>query len=216
MTAALVVSIVVALLRFNPIQLIFWANVLSGVLAPILVSYIFLLGNNRKIMREYTLFAHQQSITTAADAARSLEPLLGPFAKYLFAIGFIGAGLVAIPILLASTSYAVSGTFGWPSGLSKKPWQSEGFYLILTTAMLVSLIIALLRFDPIELMFWANVLNGVLAPLLVVYLIMMGNIRKIMRNRPIGWITNVGMVITAILMLAAILLFYGLATGQGG
>ncbi len=186
-------------------------DIAIGVISGNLVSFFIIVSTSA------TLFAHQQSITTAADAARSLEPFLGPFAKYLFAIGFIGAGLVAIPILLASTSYAVSGTFGWPSGLSKKPWQSEGFYLILTVSMLVSLVIALLRFNPIQLMFWANVLNGVLAPLLVVYLIMMGNNRKIMRNRPIGWITNVGMVITAILMFAAaILLFYGLATGQSG
>jgi Mn2+/Fe2+ NRAMP family transporter len=84
-------------------------------------------------------------------------PLLGPFAQDLFAIGLIGAGLIAIPVLLASTSYAVTGIFGWPAGLSKKPWQSEGFYLILTGAMVVSLVVALLRFDPVQLMFWANV-----------------------------------------------------------
>lgn len=186
-------------------------DVAIGVISGNLVSFFII------VCTSATLFAHHQSITTAADAARSLEPLLGPFAKYLFAIGFIGAGLVAIPILLASTSYAVSGTFGWPAGLSKKPWQSEGFYLILSTAMLVSLVIALLRFDPIQLMFWANVLNGVLSPLLVIYLIVVGNNRKIMRNQRMGWLTNTGMVITAIVMFAAaILLFYGLATGQSG
>ena len=129
----------------------------------------------------------------------------------------IGAGLVAIPVLLASTSYAIAGTSGWPAGLSKKPWQSEGFYLILTVAMLVSLVLALLRFDPIKLMFWANVLNGVLSPILVVYLIVVTNNRKIMRNRPVSLLTNVGLVLTAIVMFAAaILLFYGLATGQAG
>ncbi|MGI9057931.1 MAG: NRAMP family divalent metal transporter [Ktedonobacteraceae bacterium] len=186
-------------------------DVAIGVISGNLVSFFII------VCTSATLFAHHQSITTAADAARSLEPLLGPFAKYLFAIGFIGAGLVAIPVLLASTSYAVSGIFGWPAGLSKKPWQSEGFYLILTASMLVSLIIALLRFDPIQLMFWANVLNGVLAPMLVIYLIVVGNNRKIMRNQPMSWLTNTGMVITAILMFAAaILLFYGLATGQSG
>lgn len=186
-------------------------DVAIGVVSGNLISFFII------VCTSATLFAHHQSITTAADAARSLEPLLGPFAKYLFAIGFIGAGLVAIPVLLASTSYAVSGTFGWPAGLSKKPWQSEGFYLILTASMLVSLVIALLRFDPIQLMFWANVLNGVLAPMLVIYLIVVGNNRKIMRNQPMDWLTNTGMVITVIVMLAAtVLLFYGLATGQSG
>lgn len=164
-----------------------------------------------------TLFAHHQSITTAADAAKALEPLLGPYAEYLFAVGFIGAGVVAIPVLLASTSYAVAGTFGWPSGLSKKPWQSEGFYLILTCGIIVSIIVALLRFDPIQLMFWANVLNGVLSPILVVYLLLIGNSRKVMRDQRLGLPANIALVITILVMsAAAILLFIGLATGQGG
>ena len=164
-----------------------------------------------------TLFVHHQNITTAADAARALEPLLGSLAKYLFALGLIGAGLVAIPVLLASTSYAVAGTFGWPAGLSKKPWQNEGFYLILTGALVVSMALALIRLDPIKLIFWANVLSGVLAPVLVVYLIVIGNNRKIMQKYRLGLITNIGLVMTALVMFAAaILLFYGLATGQGG
>ena len=184
-------------------------DIAIGVISGNLVAYFII------ICTAATLFTHHQSVATAADAARSLEPLLGPFAKYLFAIGFIGAGLVAIPVLLASTSYAVAGTFGWPAGLSKKPWQNEGFYLILTVSLVVSLIIALLHFNPIQLIFWANVLSGVLAPILVVYLIIVGNNRSIMRGQRMGVITNIGLVVTALVMFAAaILLFYGLATGQ--
>ncbi len=186
-------------------------DITIGVVSGNLVSYFII------VCTAATLFAHHQGITTAADAARSLEPLLGPYAKYLFAVGFIGAGLVAIPVLLASTSYAVAGTFGWPSGLSKKPWQSEGFYLILSVTLVVSLVIALLHFDPIRLIFWANVLSGVLAPVLIVYLIVIGNNRKIMRNERFGLVTNIGLVVAALVMFAAAgLLFYGLATGQGG
>ncbi len=160
---------------------------------------------------------HHEQINTAADAAKSLQPLLGPFATYLFAVGWIGAGLIAIPVLLASTSYAVAGTFGWPSGLSKKPWQNEGFYLILTGALGVSLVVALLRFNPVQLLFWANVLGGVLSPIMVFYVFLIGNNRKIMRGQRLGIITNIGMVLTFLVMTAAaILLFYGLATGQGG
>ncbi len=158
---------------------------------------------------------HHSGITTAADAAQALVYVLGPFAKYLFAIGLIGAGLVAIPVLLASTSYAVAGTFGWPVGLSKKPWQNEGFYLILTVALLVSLALALLRLDPITLIFWANILSGILAPILVIYLLIVGNNRKIMRGRPLSLLTNIVLVITVLVMVAAtILLFYGLLTGK--
>jgi Mn2+/Fe2+ NRAMP family transporter len=182
-----------------------------GVISGNLVAYFIIISTAS------TLFVHHQNITTAADAARSLEPLLGPVAKYLFAFGLIGAGLVAIPVLLASTSYAVAGTFGWPAGLSKNPWQNEGFYLILTGALVVSMVLALIRLDPIKLIFWANVLSGVLAPILVVYLIVIGNNRKIMQKYRLGLITNIGLVMTALVMFAAaILLFYGLATGQGG
>src|SRR6185312_5492732 len=101
--------------------------------------------------------------------------------------------------------------------LSKKPWQNEGFYLILSGCSILGIGIAFLRLDPIQLMFWANVLNGVLAPLLVVYVIIIGNNRKIMGNHRLNLITNFGMVLTALVMFAAaILLFYGLATGQSG
>jgi NRAMP (natural resistance-associated macrophage protein)-like metal ion transporter len=182
-----------------------------GVISGNLVAYFIIISTAS------TLFVHHQNITTAADAARSLEPLLGPIAKYLFAVGLIGAGLVAIPVLLASTSYAVAGTFGWPAGLSNKPWQNEGFYLILTGALVVSMALALIRLDPIKLIFWANVLSGVLAPILVVYLIVIGNNRKIMQKYRLGLITNIGLIMTALVMFAAaILLFYGLATGKGG
>jgi NRAMP (natural resistance-associated macrophage protein)-like metal ion transporter len=186
-------------------------DIAIGVISGNLIAYFIIISTAS------TLFIHHQNISTAADAARSLEPLLGPVAKYLFAFGLIGAGLVAIPVLLASTSYAVAGTFGWPAGLSNKPWQNEGFYLILTGALVVSMALALIHLDPINLIFWANVLNGVLAPILVIYIIVIGNNLKIMQKQRLGFITNIGLVMTALVMFAAaILLFYGLATGQGG
>lgn len=182
----------------------------TGVVSGNFIAYFIIVSTAA------TLFTHHKTITTAADAAQALVPILGPFAEYLFAIGIIGAGLVAIPVLLAGTSYAVAGTFGWPAGLSKKPWQNEGFYLMLTVALVISLALALLRIDPITLLFWANVLSGVLSPILVVYLLLIGNNRKIMQNQRLGFWTNIGLVLTFCVMTsAAFLLFYGLATGHG-
>lgn len=187
------------------------ADIAAGTLSGNLIAYFII------VCTSATLFTHHRQISTAADAASALAPLVGPFAKYLFAIGLIGAGVVAIPVLLASTSYAVAGTFGWPASLWKKPWQNEGFYLILTVALVVSLILALLRLDPIQLMFWANVLQGVLSPVLVVFLLLVGNNRKIMRRYRLGRLTNAALILTALVMFAAsALLFYGLITGQGG
>ena len=182
-----------------------------GVISGNLVAYAIILTTAA------TLFIHHQSIATAADAAKSLVPLLGPFAKYLFALGFIGAGLVAIPVLLASTSYAVAGTIGWPVGLSKHPWQNEGFYLILTLSLIVSLALVLVRIDPIQLIFWANVLSGVLSPFLVIALILVGRNPKIMGKERLNWLTIFFLLITVLVMAAAaFLLFYGLLTGKGG
>ena len=186
-------------------------DISTGVVSGNLIAYAIIASTAA------TLFVHHKGIATAVDAAQSLVPVLGPFAEYLFAIGLIGAGVVAIPVLLASTSYAVAGTFGWPAGLSKKPWQNEGFYLILTFALVVSLALALIRINPIQLLFWANVLSGVLAPILVVYLLLVGNSRKVMGEHRLSLLINIGLVVTVLVMAtAAGLLIYGLATGQAG
>ena len=81
---------------------------------------------------------------------------------------------------------------------------------------MVSLVVALLRFDPIQLMFWANVLQGILSPVLIIFLLLVGNNRKIMRSNRLGPITNAGLVLIALVMAAAtLLLFYGLLSGGG-
>ena len=183
----------------------------AGVLSGNLVAYFVI------VCAAATLFTHHKTIQTAADAARSLQPLLGPFATWLFALGFIGAGLVAIPVLLASASYGVTETIGWSASLWRKPWQNEGFYLILTAALLVSLVLALLRIDPITLIFWANILQGVLSPALVVLLLLLGRSRRVMGAHRLGRLTTVGLVAAATLLTAAtLLLFYSLLTSQFG
>jgi Mn2+/Fe2+ NRAMP family transporter len=186
-------------------------DVASGTIGGNLVAYFII------ITTASTLFVHHQSIQTAANAADALGPLVGPFAKYLFAIGLIGAGLVAIPVMAASTADAVADTFGWPAGLSAKPWQAEGFYLVLSFALLASLALALLRFDPIKLIFYSNILVAVLAPILVIFVMVIANTRKIMGKQTVGWLTNFFLGLTVLVLIAGtILFFYGLLTGQGG
>ncbi len=186
-------------------------DIAAGVISGNMIAYFIIVSTAA------TLFVGHREIHTALDAARALEPLVGPFAKYLFALGLIGAGIIAIPVLLASASYGIAGTIGWPSGLSKKPWQNEGFYLILSVGLAVSLALALIGFDPVHLMFWANVLQGVLSPILVVLLVVIGNSRRIMGADRLGMITNAGLAAAVIVMFgASVLLFYGLVTGQGG
>jgi NRAMP (natural resistance-associated macrophage protein)-like metal ion transporter len=183
----------------------------SGALAGQVVAYFII------ICTASTLFVHHHNINTAADAARALEPLAGPLARYLFAIGLIGSGLVAIPVLLASTSYAVAGAVGWPGALAKRPWQSEGFYLILTAALVVGLVLTLLGINPIQLIFWSNIVTAIIAPLMVIAILLLGNHRAIMKDQRLSLLHNFGLVlITLILIAGSVLLFYQLATGQGG
>jgi NRAMP (natural resistance-associated macrophage protein)-like metal ion transporter len=184
-------------------------DIASGVISGNLVAYCVI------VTTAATAFLNHKEINSAADAAGVLEPLVGVFGKYLVAVGLIGAGMVAIPVLLASTSYAVAGSFGWPSSLSKKPWQNEGFYLILTVALLASLVVAFLGFEPVMLMFLANVLAGLLAPVLLVFILFAGNNKKIMGQHRFRFFTNLGIGLgAAILFAGAGLLLYGLLTGQ--
>jgi NRAMP (natural resistance-associated macrophage protein)-like metal ion transporter len=185
-------------------------DVASGAIAGQVVAYFII------ICTASTLFVHHENINTAADAARSLEPLAGPLSRYLFAIGLIGSGLVAIPVLLASTSYAVSGAFGWPGALAKRPWQNEGFYLVLTAAIVVGLVITLFGVNPIQLIFWSNVAAAIIAPLLVLAILLVGNHRTIMKDQCFSPLHNFGLVLIALILLAGTaLFFYQLLTGQG-
>ena len=95
--------------------------------------------------------------------------------------------------------------------------SSVGFYIVLTASLLVGLVFALMRIDPIKLIFYANVFTGVLAPVMVIYLIVIGNSHKIMGEHKLGWLTNFFLALTALVLVASsVLFFYGLATGQGG
>jgi NRAMP (natural resistance-associated macrophage protein)-like metal ion transporter len=185
------------------------ADVGSGAFAGQVVAYFII------ITTASTLFVHHQSIITAADAAQALEPLVGPLARYLFAVGLIGSGLVAIPVLLASTSYAVADVVGWPGALAQRPWQSEGFYLILTVALILSLALTFLGISPIQLIFWSNIVTAVIAPLLVIFILLLGNNSEIMKGQRLSLLHNFGLaLITLILIAGSFLLFYQLVTGQ--
>lgn len=184
-------------------------DVASGTISGNIVAYFIIVSTSA------TLYAHHMTITTAAEAARALEPLAGPLAGYLFALGLIGSGLVAIPVLLVSTSYAVVGTVDWPSGLSKCLSQAKGFYSILTSVLVAGIGIALLKIDPIHLIFWANVIAAIMAPPLVIAILLIGNNRKIMKGQCLTTLHNIGLVLIILILIGAVsLLLYSMATGH--
>jgi NRAMP (natural resistance-associated macrophage protein)-like metal ion transporter len=128
-----------------------------------------------------TLHAHGKTdIATAAQAAEALRPLAGPLTFLLFSLGIIGTGLLAVPVLAGSAAYAVAESFGWQGSLELSARRAPGFYLIVAAATVAGLAVALTSLDPIRMLFWSAVVNGIVAvPLMVAMMVVVGN-RKIM------------------------------------
>jgi NRAMP (natural resistance-associated macrophage protein)-like metal ion transporter len=128
-----------------------------------------------------TLHAHGKTeIGTAAEAAEALRPLAGPLTFFLFSTGIIGTGLLAVPVLAGSAAYAVAETFGWEGSLEMPARRAPGFYLTVAAATMAGLVAALTPLDPIRMLFWSAVFNGIVAvPLMIAMMFVVTN-RKIM------------------------------------
>ena len=145
----------------------------------------------------------ETDIQSATDAAQALRPLAGDLATFLFAIGLIGAGLLAVPVLTGSAAYAVAETFGWPSGLDEKPRHAVKFYAVIAASTLVGVAIDFLGINPIKALFWTAVINGVVAPPLLVVVMLVANNKRVMGARTNGVFTNIVGWLAAVVMFAA-------------
>ncbi|MEO7540077.1 MAG: divalent metal cation transporter [Pyrinomonadaceae bacterium] len=142
-------------------------------------------------------------IGSATEAAEALRPLAGDLATVLFAIGLIGAGLLAVPVLSSSAAYAVAETFGWRSGLDEKPRRAKKFYGIIVASTLVGVAIDFLGINPIKALFWTAVINGVIAPPLLVVVMLIANDKRVLGERTNGIYSNVVGWLAAVVMFAA-------------
>jgi Mn2+/Fe2+ NRAMP family transporter len=159
------------------------------------------------------LFPHGVRIATAADAAKALEPFAGPAAKYLFAIGIIGSGFIAVPVLAASTAYSVAGLFGWRRGLARQTRNAPHFYLVLGVGFLLGTELAVAGVDPIKMLFYSQVLDGLIAPGLIVILLLLTSSRKVMGDFVNGALTKFwGWAAVVVMASANVALIYQLAT----
>lgn len=147
----------------------------------------------------------QTTIQSAAEAAQALRPLAGQAATFLFAIGIIGAGVLAVPVLTGSSAYAVAETFGWHAGLNAKPRHAKAFYAVIAVSTLIGSGIDFLGINPITALFWTAVINGVLAPPLLVILLVITSNPRLMGTQVNGRLTQSLGWLTALLMLAAVL-----------
>ncbi len=143
-------------------------------------------------------------IDTAGQAAQALRPIAGNLAFGLFALGIIGTGLLAVPILAGSAAYAVSETFGWAEGLERKPREAKAFYGVIAVATLGGIVLNLLGIDPMKALYWAAAVNGLLAPPLMVVTMLIARNPKVMGEMTISnWLAFGGWVSTAVMGVVA-------------
>jgi NRAMP (natural resistance-associated macrophage protein)-like metal ion transporter len=155
-----------------------------------------------------TLFkSGKTDIQSATDAARALKPLAGQGASLLLALGLIGGGFLAVPILTGSSAYAVTQSFGGRYGFSQKPHRAKLFYGVIVASTLVGMLINFVGINPIRALFLAAVINGFLAPPLLVVIMLVANNRKVMNDRVNGRWTNIlGWTTTVVMFVAAVAL----------
>lgn len=151
-----------------------------------------------------TLHAHHIQVHTSADAARALEPIAGRFAYVLFALGIVGTGLLALPVLAGSAAYAAAGSFHWRSSLSLHLKVAREFYAVIALAVVGGVAITFMHFDPIRALYWSAVINGVAAVPIMVVMMLMARNRRVMGEFAVsgalawgGWIATLAMGVAA-------------------
>ena len=148
-------------------------------------------------------------IDTVEQAAQALKPLEGEFAYILFAVGVIGTGLLAIPVLCGSLSYIFTETFGWRDGFDKKFLQAKTFYIIIAISLFLGLMMHNIGLSPIKALIYSAILYGLTAPVLIAIILHISNNKEIMGEHTNGKRSNILGFSTLILMTAtAIVLLY--------
>jgi Mn2+/Fe2+ NRAMP family transporter len=156
-----------------------------------------------------TLHAHGVvKIETARQAAEALRPLAGNGAYLLFTLGLIGTGMLGVPVLAGSCAYAISEAAAWRASLEKKPRGARKFYGVLAAAMIIGLAINYTGLNAVKMLFWSAVVNGVLAPPLILLVLLLTSDPKVMGDRvsstmerTLGWMTFVIMAAAAVGLL---------------
>jgi NRAMP (natural resistance-associated macrophage protein)-like metal ion transporter len=173
-------------------------DVNSGMLFSNVVMFFLILTAGTVL---YNGGIHQ--IDTVEQAAQALKPLAGNFAYLLFALGVIGTGLLAIPVLSGSLSYIITETFGWKQGLDKKFHEAKSFYIIIAVSLILGLLMNYIGISPIKALIYSAILYGLTAPVLIAIILHIANNKKVMGEYTNGTRSNILGFATLILMTAA-------------
>jgi NRAMP (natural resistance-associated macrophage protein)-like metal ion transporter len=150
-----------------------------------------------------------RQIETVEQAALALKPLAGDFSYLLFAIGVIGTGFIAIPVLSGSLSYILTETFGWQQGLDKKFHQAKGFYMIIALSLILGLSLNYIGISPVNALIYTAILYGITAPVLIAIILHISNNKKIMGENVNDGLTNfLGWTAFFIMTISALALLY--------
>jgi len=150
-----------------------------------------------------------KDIHTAADAANALRPLAGELTFVMFSLGIIGTGLLAIPVLAGSAAYGVADAFGWPATLEAKAPEAVGFYSIIAAATIIGLALGFTSLDPIKMLIWSAVLNGIVAvPIMVAMMLIVSSKKVMQRFRAKPWLIVLGWLGTAVMAIAVLALLW--------
>src|SRR5207248_2761439 len=152
------------------------------------------------------LTLHRHGITnieTTKQAAEALRPLAGPIAYFLFTGGVIGVGLLAIPTLTGSAAYAFAETFSWKEGLDEPFRGAIPFYAVVILSTLLGIALDILKINPLQALFYTAVINGVLAPFLLVGILVAASDRKLMEGQPSSWLSRIIVGVTILVMFGA-------------
>jgi len=163
------------------------------------------------IMLTTAVTLHQSGVTdiqTSAQAAQALRPVAGQFAFLLFSLGIIGTGFLAVPVLAGSAGYAVSEAFGLPKGLEKSPGEAKTFYGVIIAAMVIALGVLWSPIDPIKMLFWSAVINGVISvPILGAMMVVARKHRQMGAFVATGWQRILGWAATGVMAAAVVGMF---------
>ena len=156
-----------------------------------------------------TLYVHgQRDIETARQAAEALRPLAGEAAYVLFALGLIGTGMLGVPVLAGSAAYTVAEAFAWRGGMNERPRLAPRFYAVIALSMTAGLLLDYVGVSAIKMLFWSAVLNGLLAPPLIVIILLICNNRQVMGEHVNGWWLNLlGTGAALVMFIAGIVMF---------
>ena len=151
-----------------------------------------------------TLHAHGQTqLATSADVAAALRPLAGRFAMLLYTIGIVGTGLLAIPTLAGSAAYAFAETFGWREGIDETFTRARAFYAVIGVSIAIGVAMDFVGISAVKALYWTAVINGLLAPFLMVGILHAAGDRKLLRGQPSSWLGRAVVGLTTLAMFAA-------------